>query len=147
MTDNITRQLRGDEAVRKTVYPDQFGFATIAVGRLVDSRKPGAGLRDSEINLMLANDISDRRSALSARLPWFKDLDEARQGVLLNMAFQLGVDGLMGFTQTLRLVQAGQYAAAAKEMMSSDWGRQTPERAKRMHDQMLTGVWQFAPGA
>ena len=81
------------------------------------------------------------------RLPWFKDLDEARQGVLLNMAFQLGTDGLIGFTATLQLVQQGKYAEAAQEMLRSAWASQTPERAKRMHDQMLTGIWQFAPGA
>jgi lysozyme len=145
--DNITRQLRGDEGARKTVYVDSLGFQTIAVGRLVDPRKPGSGLRDSEINLMLANDIDDRRAALLVALPWFKDLDEARQGVLLNMAFQLGAQGLLGFHDMLKAVGRGDYVAAAGEILASTYGKQTPLRAQRMFKQMSTGAWQFAEGA
>lgn len=147
MADNITRQLRGDEAVRKTVYPDQFGFQTIGVGRLVDPRKPGAGLRDSEIDFMLSNDIADRRNALTAALPWFKDLDEVRQGALINMAFQLGMQGLLGFPSSLRLMAAGDYVGAAAEFAHSKWNVQTPARAKRIEQQIRTGIWQFAEGA
>lgn len=144
---NITRQLRGDEDVRRTVYRDNLGLWTIGVGRLVDPSKPGAGLRDAEIDLLLANDIEDRVRALTARLPWFLGLNEARQGVLINMAFQMGSDGLLGFRNTLALVQAGRYAEAADNMLLSKWAQQTPARAKRMADQMRTGVWQFSPGA
>lgn len=146
MTTNIVRQLNGDEDRRRQVYRDSLGFWTIGVGRLVDPSKPGSGLRDSEMDFMLANDIEDRVRALSARLPWFLNLDEARQGVLINMSFQLGVEGLLAFVNTLKLVAAGQYAEAARAMMQSKWARQTPERAERLARQMTTGEWQFAKG-
>jgi lysozyme len=32
-------------------------------------------------------------------------------------------------------------------MLSSKWANQTPARARRMSDQMRTGVWKFAEGA
>lgn len=141
------RQLRGDEGEKPTVYRDHLGFWTIGVGRLVDDRKRGAGLRSHEISFLLNNDIDERIDALTRRLPWFQNLDDARKGVLLNMSFQLGLDGLLGFTQTLRLVQEGKYENAAHAMMQSKWAReQTPERAKRMADQMRTGQWQYAKG-
>jgi lysozyme len=143
---NITRQLRCDEAVRRTVYRDSLGYWTIGVGRLVDPAKAGGGLRDTEIDFMLANDIEDRVRALTAALPWFTTLDEARQGVLLNMAFQLGTVGLLAFTTTLGYVRSGDYAAAAKAMSASKWAQQTPQRAQRLADQMASGVWQFAKG-
>jgi len=143
---NLTRQLRGDEAVRRTAYRDSLGLLTIGVGRLVDPTKPGGGLRDSEIDFMLANDIEDRVRALTAALPWFTTLDEARSGVLLNMAFQLGTVGLLAFTGTLGYVRSGDYAAAAKAMLASKWAKQTPERAERLATQMASGVWQFAKG-
>lgn len=138
----LNHQLRADEGERACAYQDHLGYWTIGVGRLVDSRKPGAGLRPSEISMLLDNDIEDRITELGKQLPWMAALDEARQGVLLNMSFQLGVAGLLGFRTTLRLVQEGRYSEAAKQMLDSKWATQTPGRAKRMAEQMRTGEWQ-----
>lgn len=146
MKTELTRQLRGDEGVKAQAYQDHLGFWTIGVGRLIDARKPGSGLRPHEIDYLLRNDIDDRIEALTRRLPWFQDLDDARKGVLLNMSFQLGVDGLLGFKNTLAMVARGDYVGAAAGMMNSLWARQTPARAKRMAEQMRTGEWQYTPG-
>jgi lysozyme len=139
----LIRQLRADEGVRPCVYSDHLGFATIGVGRLVDSRKPGAGLRDDEISYLLNNDIDDRIEALTRKLPWFQNLDDARKGVLLAMAFQMGVEGLLGFRNTLQLVMEGKYENAAHGMLNSLWAKQTPARAKRLSEQMRSGIWQY----
>ena len=147
MKSELTRQLRGDEGVEKTAYQDHLGFWTIGVGRLIDKRKAGAGLRDFEIDCLLKNDIDDRINELTRQLPWIANLDDARQGVLLNMSFQLGVEGLLGFKNTLGLVREGRYREAAVAMLLSKWADQTPERAKRLAHQMDTGVWQYAEGA
>jgi lysozyme len=147
MRAELTRQLKGDEGVKPQAYQDHLGFWTIGVGRLVDTRKPGSGLRPEEITFLLNNDIDDRINALGRRLPWFLQLDAARQGVLLNMSFQLGVDGLLGFKNTLRLVERGDYAQAADNMLLSKWATQTPERARRMAEQMRSGQWHYAEGA
>jgi lysozyme len=146
MRAELTRQLKGDEGVKPQAYQDHLGFWTIGVGRLVDTRKPGSGLRPEEITFLLNNDIDDRINALGRRLPWFLQLDAARQGVLLNMSFQLGVDGLLGFKNTLRLVERGDYAQAADNMLLSKWAQQTPERARRMAEQMRSGQWHYAEG-
>lgn len=144
MKQELKRQLKGDEGVKACVYKDHLGFDTIGCGRLVDSRKPGAGLRPVEIDFLLQNDIEDRTGQLTKRLPWFENLDEVRQGALLNMAFQLGVDGLLGFKNTLKMVEDGRYSEAADNMLLSKWAQQTPARAKRMAEQMRTGQWQYA---
>lgn len=146
MRNELTRQLKGDEDVRPHVYKDHLGYLTIGVGRLVDARKPGSGLRPSEIAFMLNNDIDDRIEQLTRRLPWFQDLDDVRKAVLLNMSFQMGVDGLLGFKNTLKLVEQGNYESAAENMLLSKWAKQTPARAKRMSDQMKTGQWQYSEG-
>ena len=141
MIEQLTAQLRRDEGTKATAYQDHLGFWTIGVGRLIDSRKPGAGLRPDEIDYLLRNDINDRVQALTKALPWFDRLDEARRGVLVNMAFQLGTAGLLGFKSTLALVAAGKYAEAAEQMLKSKWATQTPARAKRLAEQMKTGEW------
>lgn len=146
MRSELTRQLRGDEGVKDKAYKDHLGYLTIGVGRLIDDRKPGSGLRSHEIDYLLQNDINDRIDQLMRRLPWFQDLDDARKGVLLNMSFQMGVDGLLGFKNTLAMVEKGDYRKASEGMLNSLWAKQTPERAKRMSDQMKTGEWQYAKG-
>lgn len=143
MRAELVKQLRGDEGVIPHAYQDHLGYWTIGVGRLIDKRK-GGGLRDDEISYLLNNDIDDRIEALTRRLPWFQDLDDARKGVLLNMSFQMGVDGLLGFKNTLELIRQRKYENAAHAMLQSLWAKQTPERAKRMSEQMRTGLWQFA---
>ena len=141
MIKQLTAQLRRDEGTKATAYKDSLGFDTIGVGRLIDSRKPGAGLRPDEIDYLLRNDINDRVQALTKALPWFDRLDEVRRGALINMAFQLGTAGLLEFSYTLGLVRDGKYAEAAEQMLKSKWATQTPARAKRLAEQMKTGEW------
>ncbi len=138
---NIAEQLKRDEGFKLAAYQDHLGYWTIGVGRLIDIRK-GGGITAEEAEYLLANDIQRRTKDLSISLPWFDELDEARKGVLVNMAFQLGTNGLLNFKKTLESVRRGHYVAAANEMLQSKWADQTPMRAERLAKQMMTGVWQ-----
>lgn len=140
MQDKITKQLRRDEGVEKSAYQDSLGYWTIGVGRLIDKRK-GGGLSDKEIDFLLANDIAEKEAELKARISFYKGLDEARRGVLLNMAFNLGTDGLLAFKNTLNLVGQGKYEQASGEMLKSKWAKQVGNRAVRLSEQMKTGEW------
>jgi lysozyme len=62
--------------------------------------------------------------------------------VLIGMAFQMGVPGLLTFKKTLGAVQDQRFAHASGLMLQSLWARQTPGRAARMARQMETGEWQ-----
>ena len=141
MKAKLIKQLRRDEGEVLHAYTDSLSFLTIGVGRLIDKRK-GGGITAEESAYLLNNDIERTRAELLRRAPWIAGLDDARRGCLINMAFQLGVDGLLGFKNTLEMVRRGDYAGAAAGMLQSLWARQTPERAKRLSAQMLTGVWQ-----
>lgn len=148
MTDftvNITRLLRGEEGEVLTEYKDHLGYSTIGVGRLIDKRK-GGGITAEESAYLLGNDIQKRMIELERKLPWITLLDDARRGVLLSMAFQMGVDGLLGFKNTLEMVRTGRYENAAKGMLNSKWAKQTPQRAKRHSEQMRTGNWIIKDG-
>lgn len=141
MRDRIKVQLRRDEGVKDHAYTDSEGYLTIGVGRLIDRRK-GGRLRPHEIDYLLDNDVAEKEGELRAKLPWYDDLDEARRGVLLNMAFNLGVEGLLKFVRTLESVRLGRYAQAAEQMLQSKWARQVGPRAERLSKQMRTGLWQ-----
>ena len=139
--DEATKQLKSDEGLVLHAYSDTVGMLTIGYGRLIDKRKNG-GISKQEAEYLLRNDIDSRVQTLQNRLPWFNKLDDARKGVLLNMSFQMGVEGLLGFHATLARVQAGDYMGAADSMLQSKWATQTPNRANRLAQQMRTGKWQ-----
>lgn len=138
---NTTEQLRRDEGERLQLYKDHLGYLTIGVGRLLDPRR-GGGISSEESAYLLANDIRKKTAEVLKALPWAERLDPVRFGVLLNMAFQMGTDGLVLFRNTLEFVRTGQYDRAAENMMLSKWHSQTPERCERLMKQMQTGEWQ-----
>lgn len=133
-------QLTLDEGKVKHAYQDHLGYWTIGVGRLIDKEK-GGGLSDEEIDYLLSNDIEKKYTELIKALPWVAQLHEARQAVLLNMAFQMGVSGLLKFTNTLQNIKNGKWDDASKGMLQSLWARQTPNRALKMAEQMRLGMW------
>lgn len=145
MRDSVIRSLRGEEGEVLSEYKDHLGYSTIGVGRLIDKRK-GGGITKEESAYLLGNDVDKVIDQLNKRLSWWAKLDDARKGVLINMAFQMGIDGLIGFKNTLKMIESGQYEAAARGMLQSKWAQQTPSRAKRMAEQMRSGIWQYKPG-
>lgn len=138
MITNLKDQLIRDEGVVLTAYVDSVGKTTVGVGRnLVD-----VGLSLEEAMVMLTTDIARVTLGICKALPWTESLDEVRKSVLLNMAFNLGIAGLLKFTKTLDLVKVKDYAGASREMLKSKWATQVGVRAIRLSQQMLTGVWQ-----
>lgn len=67
--------------------------------------------------------------------------DPARIAVLQSMAYQMGVQGLAAFKNTLQAVIERRWNDTAAGMLNSRWARQTPERAQRHAQQMRTGLW------
>jgi lysozyme len=134
----LIAELRRDEGVVRHAYQDSLGLWTIGVGRLIDARK-GGGLSDDEIDYLLQNDIARVEVELDVAIGWWRSLDEVRQRVILNMAFNLGVPGLLNFQNTLAAVKARQWDRAAVGMLASRWAGQVHERANRLAHMMRTG--------
>jgi lysozyme len=141
MFDDLITQLRRDEGFVSHAYRDSLGFWTIGIGRLIDQKK-GGGITNEEAAYLLRNDIEKVDKQLQSRIPWVVTLSPARRGVLQNMAFQMGIDGLIRFKNTLVMIEQREYAKAAAAMLDSTWAKQTPERAQRLSKQMATDVWQ-----
>lgn len=139
--NNVREQLKSDEGTVPYAYKDSLGYLTIGTGILIDKAKGGA-LLPEEMDFILDNRIRICANTLTTKLKWFSQLDAARQGVLINMSFQMGIDGLLKFANTLKMIENKDYQSASVGMMNSLWARQTPERAARLAKQMRTGIWQ-----
>lgn len=142
-------QLSAEEGREHTAYPDPLtGGApwTIGVGHTGPEVHRGLTWTDAQIDEALEIDIARAAQGVFARLPWAMELTEERQAVLIGMAFQMGIAGLLTFKNTLAKVQRGDYAGAASGMRNSKWYTQTPRRAERMAKQMETSFWHLPPG-
>ena len=141
MTQNdleLIKELRRDEGVIPHAYQDSIGYWTIGVGRLIDKRK-GGRLTDEEIDYLLMNDIKECVADLDKNLPWWRSLTDARRRVLVNMRFNLGMAGLLGFRNTLKFIEGGDYKRAAANMLLSKWAKQVGQRANRLAKMMENG--------
>lgn len=138
---NSYQQLKRDEGEVLHAYQDTLGYWTIGIGILIDKRK-GGGLLPEESEFIFNNRLRIINEQLDKRIPWIGKLDPVRRGVLVNMAFQMGVDGLLGFRNTLATIEKGNYRLGAEQMLQSKWATQTPARANRLSVQMATGEWQ-----
>jgi lysozyme len=137
LKEMTTRLLKLHEGVRLKPYTDTVGKLTLGVGRNLDDR----GITLEEADYLLSNDISAAWLSLVSLVECFSRLDTVRQAVLLDMAVNLGTDGLLKFRKTLAFVAGGQYPEAATEMLDSTWAKQTGQRAKRLSKMMASGEW------
>ena len=144
--ERLIAQLKRHEGLSLKAYRCPAGKLTIGYGHNLDA-KPVPGLNElSEINedqagRLLIADVRDATRETLDAFRWAAMLDETRLCVLVNMAFNLGVGRLCGFTRFLEALSVGDYETAATEMLDSKWADQVKHRALELSMQMRTGEW------
>jgi lysozyme len=137
--NKLRDQLVKHEGLKQSAYQDSLGYWTIGVGHLIDERKGGKLSIDS-IYAILDEDIDEKVRQLDAQLPWWRNLDPVRQQVLVNMTFNLGINGLLGFHNTLAFIEHGDYKQASANMLQSKWASQVGNRAHELAEMMERGI-------
>ena len=136
LLEHIKEQLVRHEGLRLKPYRCTAGRLTIGIGRNLDD----CGISQSEAYIMLINDIMNCEKQLQSEIPdIYNQLDEVRKSVLLNMCFNLGISGLLGFKNTLTFVKAGDWEQAANGMLASKWAKQVGRRAIELSELMRKG--------
>jgi lysozyme len=141
---NLLPDLERDEGLRLSAYPDPLSGGepwTIGYGH-TGNVHPGTVWTPDQASAALQADVAHVEALLDIQIPWWRQLDDIRQDVLVNMGFNLGVTALAQFHNTLAAVKAGNWAQASAGMLASQWARQVPNRADRLAEQMLTGIHQ-----
>jgi len=136
--DKLTRQLKRDEGCSLKPYVDSVGKLTIGVGRNLTDK----GITMAESIYLLAGDVTSATDDLYKALPWVSGIDEARRGAFINLAFNLGINGLLSFVNMLGYARNGQWDKAAEHLLKSKYAGQVGDRAVRLAEQLRTGDWQ-----
>lgn len=126
--------LKRHEGFRSKPYRCTAGKLTIGYGLNLD-----AGITEEEAAYLLNMRVDKIKYNLSVVLPFWDKLSEMRKEVLIDMAYNLGIEGLLGFKKTLGLMGMGDYEGASKQMLTSLWAKQVPNRAKELAELFKNG--------
>lgn len=130
ITDKLKARVKKSEGWRDQVYVCPAGKLTIGYGfNVEDSRMPRA-VADLWLDILLKNTKEALENCSYGEV--FKDLSEARQGVLIDMAYNLGLTGLLRFKKMWYALSEGEYVTAGDEMLDSRWARQVGHRAHEL---------------
>ncbi|QKF72963.1 putative phage-related lysozyme [Aliarcobacter faecis] len=144
------------EGFNKTVYKSPEGFDTIGYGRNIEVnpltqdelKSIGATTSTSKTSYQLSEEIAKTwlkkelervKNSLSKELQFFDKLDDVRQAILIDMAYNMGIKGLLSFKNTLKLINDGNYVEASKNMEQSNWYKQVKIRARKLCEAMKSG--------
>jgi len=116
-----------------------IGHPTIGVGRNI--AKDGLGISQEEAEFMLENDIERVKEEIK-NFP-IENLNEARTAIIIDMAFNMGISRFnpTRWPNFFRAIANEDYDNAKKEMLDSNWARQTKRRSVRLSEMMQTGEW------
>jgi lysozyme len=139
--ERLTKQLERHEGLRLKPYHCSEGVWTVGYGHNLQSHgEPVREITLEQADAWLQEDIDDALRAVHDLFPTYPSLTDERQEVLVNMAFNLGAQGLAAFHSLQRAVTAGEWRAARESMKASKWARQVKERAVELAEQMATGI-------
>jgi len=133
--EKLRDRIIAHEGFKLMPYRDQLGFITIGIGRCLDKK----GISKEEAFYLFTNDVNDAVSDVSKYIKFYNNLDDSRQEVLVEMRFQMGIAGLLGFKEFLSHLKKGDYKRASEEMLNSKWAKQTPIRAKELSE-IIEGI-------
>ena len=164
--EKVEAKIEAEEGRRHSVYLCTAGKRTIGVGfNLDDFRIPDIVLdfwradneqrilklrRAAEIDYRFISDevidfwlrhIINKLVNKLVEHEWFNKLDENRRVVLVDMSFQLGLNGMLRFVKMINALRAERWHEAAAELLDSLYASedQTPERAQRNAEILRSG--------
>lgn len=121
-------------------YEDSTGHISIGYGRNLDAK----GISQDEADFLFTNDLRDCLRDLEEYYFYYNQND-VRKAVLLDLRFNLGLRGLLGFTKMLGALEAGDYDRAAVELLDSRYARQVGNRALRNAELLRVGALEYGP--
>ena len=155
--DELVKMVALHEGIVLNVYQDHLGINTVGIGRNLDDRgiTDGEllfmnktiddvyddGLTEEEAYYLCMNDIAIVEKELLDSKPIVNQLNDVRQMVLVDMAFNMGVPRLRLFKNMWMAIEKVNYPLACEEMIDSRWASQVGNRAMKLSLAMKNGEW------
>ncbi|MFP6322120.1 glycoside hydrolase family protein [Helicobacter pylori] len=79
----------------------------------------------------LLTDILKKNHKTLLSYGWYKNLDAMRRMVILDLSYNLGLNGLLKFKQSIKAIEDKNYALAVERLQKSPYFNQVKKRASR----------------
>lgn len=133
--NELIEQLKIDEGFSEKLYKCSEGYNTIGYGFNVDA---GVSKRLGEV--ILRHQVQEVWEQCNKEFgSWWYRLTDVRRSVVINMVFNLGMDGFKKFKKVIACLSVEDYEGASEEMLDSKWVKQVGNRAVRLARQMKEG--------
>jgi len=132
----LKARIKRHEGFSDEPYRCPAGYWTVGYGHFMG--QGGCKISQRVADALLDEDID--KATFGVASLGFDFLDQARTEVLIEMAFNLGLKGLMRFKKMMAALEAENYEAAADEMLDSKWAKQVTRRAVELSDVMRSGA-------
>lgn len=136
---SLIENIKTHEGFRDHIYKDSVGKPTVGYGFLVSALSPDElKLNGGKIEPM-SKEVAEKilnlkvarlRKRVPECLPWLASKPQGVQDTIIEMAYQLDIAKLLSFKYTLKCIEAGDYAQAARNLRASLLYRQTPRRVE-----------------
>ena len=135
MSDDGLAVLRRHEGFKDRPYRDTVGVLTIGYGWNLESDPMAREAAEIQMRMKLES----LEALLLSKFDWYPNLSQTRKDVILNMCYNLGIDGFSQFRNTIWLIQNSRFDEAGEEMLKSKWAKQVGNRAIFLSDKMKAG--------
>ena len=121
----LVATIEAEEGFVGTCYADSLGVQTIGYG----TRLP---ITEAEASLLAEGRLQRKEAELRQAWPHYDYIPIEGEAALLDLDFQVGTRGLLGFKKMLAALERFDYTTAADEVIDSLLDRETPKRAERV---------------
>ena len=132
---SIVSKIKHNEGYRARPYMDTVGKLTVGFGHNLDD----VDFPIEISTLLLESDIKIAMEHLYKKWPHYRTFNTARQNVLIDMSFNLGISRLAGFKKMHRALAANNFVLAASELLDSKYARQVGRRADDNARELIEG--------
>ena len=136
MSEGLIDRIKAHEGYRRFAYECSEGRLTIGYGTMIENG--GHGIPEPIAEALLTDYVNVIYAQMS-RHRWFTDLNQARQQCIVEMCYQLGVEGVSEFKNMISSLKAENWLAAAEHALDSLWAKQTPARAAEIARRLAEG--------
>lgn len=143
----LVEWIKLEEGFRAEPYRNAQGVWAVGYGRNLEAHPmPGRDwiLRPytaAEADDWLREQVRVLYFSLRDHKPILEDIEAPRAAAMINMAYQLGIDGLLRFRRLWGAVEDRNWTQAATLAGESSWAAQAPHRARRVCHALLSGEW------
>jgi|CXWL01.1.fsa_nt_gi lysozyme len=137
MSSKLIESIKVHEGYRDTAYKDSVGVWTIGYGTNLETLK----IHQTMAEELLEIEVARLFEYFDNYAPYNTIESQVRRDIIIEMAYNLGIPGLLKFKATWAAIAAKDWQKAHDQMLASKWASQVGQRAVTLADRMLKGVY------